>query len=83
MAELWTVQRTARQLMVTPKRIYQYIRMGRLDSVKLGPRATRVTRESVDRFLAELVARQKRELGLDIKPMGLHPHKSVPKPRPR
>ncbi|GIX43715.1 MAG: hypothetical protein KatS3mg130_0123 [Candidatus Sumerlaea sp.] len=65
MSELWTVARVAKFLDVSKKRVYQLIQQGRLDSLKLSPRTTRVTRESVERLVAEGKARQREELGLD------------------
>lgn len=68
MPELWTVARVARYLDVSKKRVYQLIAAGRVESLRLSPRATRVTRESVEAYLASLLERQRSELGLDIRP---------------
>jgi excisionase family DNA binding protein len=68
MSELWTVARVARHLDVSKKRVYQLIAAGRLESLRLSARGTRVTRESVEAYLASLLERQRRELGLDIRP---------------
>jgi hypothetical protein len=68
-SELWTVRRTAAYLGVTTKRVYWLIAKGRLVSLKLSPRVTRVTRESVDALLVEQIRRTRRELGLDIAPV--------------
>jgi len=75
MSELWTVARVARHLDVSKKRVYQLIQAGRVESLKLSPRTTRVTRESVERYLAELLKRQYEELGLDIKPAASGPRR--------
>ncbi len=66
MSELWTVHRVARFLDVSRKRVYQFIASGKLVSLKLGPRTTRITRESVEAFLNDRLQRQKEELGLDL-----------------
>lgn len=68
MSLLMTVRQVAHELCVTPKRVYQLIAAGRLDSIKLSPRATRILRASVERYLAECLTKQRRELGLDIAP---------------
>lgn len=68
MSELWSVARVAKFLDVSKKRVYQLIQQGRLESLKLSPRNTRVTRESVERFIAEAKRRQRDELGLDYLP---------------
>ena len=63
--DFMTVQSVARQLAVSKKRIYQLIRSGRLVSLKLSPRSTRVTRLSVETFVDQRLRNQRRELGLD------------------
>lgn len=63
--ELMTVARVARELAVSKKRVYQLINCGRLDSLKLSPRSTRVTRASVEAFVAQRLRQQRRDLGLD------------------
>ncbi len=68
MSELWSVARTAKFLDVSKKRVYQLIQAGRLESLKLSPRTTRVTRESVERLVEEAKRRQRDELGLDFRP---------------
>ncbi len=68
MSELWSVARVAKFLDVSKKRVYQLIQQGRLESLKLSPRNTRITRESVERFIAEAKRRQHDELGLDYLP---------------
>jgi excisionase family DNA binding protein len=68
MSELWSVARAAKFLDVSKKRIYQLIQQGRLESLKLSPRTTRVTRESVERLVEESKRRQRDELGLDFRP---------------
>jgi excisionase family DNA binding protein len=65
MSELWTIARVAKFLDVSKKRVYQLIQQGRLESLKLSPRTTRVTRVSVERLIEEGKARQREELGLD------------------
>jgi excisionase family DNA binding protein len=70
MSELWSVARAAKFLDVSKKRVYQLIHQGRLESLKLSPRTTRVTRESVERLVVEAKKRQRDELGLDYRPEG-------------
>jgi len=69
MPELMTVHRVAKLLDVSKKRIYQLICAGRVESLKLGPRTTRVTRSSVEAYLQSALEAQRRELGLDIAPV--------------
>ena len=68
--ELLRVEGTARLLGVSRKRVYQLIEQGRLESLRLGPRTTRVTRASIERFIANSIAAQQREQGQDIPPGG-------------
>ncbi|HNY27682.1 MAG TPA: helix-turn-helix domain-containing protein [Candidatus Sumerlaeota bacterium] len=68
LAELWRVYRVAKLLDVSRKRIYQMVQEGKLDAVRLGPRSMRITRDSIDRFVADGSHRNHVELGLDIKP---------------
>lgn len=69
MPELMTVHRVAKLLDVSKKRVYQLIGAGRIESLKLGPRTTRVTRASVEAYLQNALAAQRMELGLDIAPV--------------
>ena len=62
--DFMTVHSVARQLAVSKKRIYQLIRSGRLVSLKLSPRSTRITRVSVEQFVDQRLRNQRRELGL-------------------
>ena len=73
MAELWRVYRVAKVLDVSKKRIYQMVREGKLDAVRLGPRSMRITRESLDRFVATGRKTHREDLGLDYQ---------LPKPAP-
>jgi hypothetical protein len=66
MSELWTVARVARHLDVSKKRVYQLIHLGCVDSLRLSPRAIRITRVSVERYLERQLAHQRAELGLDV-----------------
>jgi len=70
MSELVTVAFVAKRLSVSRKRIYQLIQAGQLESLRTSPRAIRITRESVDRFIQNGIKREKMELGLDIPPGG-------------
>jgi excisionase family DNA binding protein len=63
-----TVHKVAKLLDVSQKRVYQLICAGRVESLKLGPRTTRITRDSVDAYRRKALEAQRRELGLDIAP---------------
>lgn len=63
--ELMTVDQVARRLAVSKKRVYQLVNCGRLDSLKLSPRSTRITRASVEAFVEQRLRQQRRDLGLD------------------
>lgn len=52
--ELWKVDRVAKALDVTRKRVYQLAQERKLEAVRLGPRQTRIVRGSVDRYLGDL-----------------------------
>lgn len=52
--ELLHVRRVAQLLDVTRKRVYALIQEGRLEAVRLGPHQTRVTRDSLDAYVAAL-----------------------------
>lgn len=69
MTDLMNVARVAKVLDVSPKRVYQLISAGRLDSLRTSPRRIRVTRNSLESFIKNEVDREKRELGLDIAPL--------------
>lgn len=49
----WTVRRVATYFDTTPKRIYQLIEQGRLETIRLGPRSLRVSRDSIQQFLEQ------------------------------
>ena len=66
MNDLTTVQNVARQLSISPKRVYQLIQDGQLDSLRITARSIRVTRSSVEKFIEERMKQEKKELGLDI-----------------
>jgi excisionase family DNA binding protein len=67
-SELWTVSRVAKFLDVSKKRVYQLIQQGRVESLKLSQRSTRVTRASVETLVTKAKERQRDELGLDFLP---------------
>lgn len=50
--DLYTVQETAELLRLNPNTVYKWIRAGKLERVKISPRAVRVTAESIARLLA-------------------------------
>ena len=62
--ELMRVQRVARILDVTKKRVYNLITEGKLEAVKLGPRQTRITKQSLEKYLARLIHRSRYERGV-------------------
>lgn len=51
--ELWQVGRVATHLDVTKKRVYALIQEGKLETMRLSPRGTRVLRRSVDAYVLE------------------------------
>ena len=53
-AELWRVDRVARHLDISPKRVYQLVQEGHLHAVRLGPRQTRIARASLTAFITQL-----------------------------
>ncbi len=53
--QLWRVRRVAKLLDVSKKRVYQMVREGKLKAISLGPRSMRVTKESVDLWMANNV----------------------------
>lgn len=54
--EYWRVERAARYLDVSRKRIYQLVAENKLEAIRLGPRTMRILRQSFERYLAELTA---------------------------
>ncbi|MCX7765725.1 MAG: helix-turn-helix domain-containing protein [Candidatus Sumerlaeia bacterium] len=63
-SELMRVDRVARILDVTKKRVYNLIAEGKLEAVKLGPRQTRITRESLESYINRLLAHSRYERGI-------------------
>ena len=61
-AEYWRVERVARFLDVSKKRVYQLVRERRLEAVRLGPRQMRIARASLEAYLRELHSRAADEL---------------------
>jgi excisionase family DNA binding protein len=53
--EYWRVERVARYLDISRKRVYQLVQEKRLTAVRLGPRMTRIPRRSIDEYLESLV----------------------------
>jgi excisionase family DNA binding protein len=51
MINLLTVRQVASILGISTKRIYALIREGRLQVVKLGPRQTRILKDSLETFI--------------------------------
>ena len=54
--EYWRVERVARYLDISKKRVYQLVQEGRLQAVRLGPRQMRIMRRSLDEYLRDLLA---------------------------
>ena len=63
-SELLRVKKVACVMDVTPKRVYNLIMEGKLEAVKLGPRQTRVTRQSLVRYIKYLIKRSRYERGI-------------------
>jgi excisionase family DNA binding protein len=61
---LLPVRVAARLLGVSPKRVYQLLEEGRLEALRLGPRQTRVTRQSLEQFVQDGLAAERRRRGL-------------------
>jgi excisionase family DNA binding protein len=56
---LLTLRQSAQYLGGTSRdRIYQLIDQGKLDSILLSPRARRVTKQSLDRYIANLMRQE-------------------------
>jgi excisionase family DNA binding protein len=61
--EYWRVQRVARYLDVSRKRVYQLVAERRLEAVRLGPRQMRIARDSLEAYLERLRAQAREEAG--------------------
>jgi excisionase family DNA binding protein len=57
----WRVERVARYLDVTKKRVYHLVQQGRLEAVRLGPRQMRILRQSVEDYVATLLEAEEDE----------------------
>jgi excisionase family DNA binding protein len=53
MARLIQIRNVAAELSCSKKQVYHMIRKGRQEAVRLDPRALRITRESLDKFLED------------------------------
>ena len=53
MEQLLRIYRVARILDCTPKNVYNLVKAGRLESVRLRPRQMRVTASSLNRYIRE------------------------------
>ncbi len=62
------VQQVARYLGVSRKRVYQMVSEGKLDSVRLSPRALRITESSINQFIKESLVSSRDERGVSIAP---------------
>jgi excisionase family DNA binding protein len=64
--QLLRVGRVAKLLDVSKKRVYNLIQEGKLDSINLGVRQTRIVRESLEAYIEFLRKRRKVELGFEL-----------------
>lgn len=53
--ECWRVERVARYLDISRKRVYQLVQEKKLDAIRLGPRMMRILHPSIERYLAGLM----------------------------
>jgi len=53
MTRLVQIRNVAAELACSSRHVYHMIREGQLEAVRLGPRALRITRESLDKFLED------------------------------
>jgi|GEM_PF-1713398 len=66
MNELFRVNRVSAILDCSKKHIYRLIKEGKLAALQFGPRQTRVTRESIERYVRERLNEYRRENAIDI-----------------
>lgn len=52
--EYWRVERVARYLDISKKRVYQLVQERRLDAIRLGPRQMRIPKISLDEYIEGL-----------------------------
>lgn len=57
----WRVERVARYLDISKKRVYQLVQEGRLEAIRLGPRQMRILRRSLEDYVATLLKRAKED----------------------
>ena len=65
--QLCRVWKVAKELDVSKKRVYQMVQEGKIEAVRLGPRSMRITRESIDTFVANGRKKNREDLGLDYR----------------
>ncbi|HBF35339.1 TPA: hypothetical protein DDW35_12330 [Candidatus Sumerlaeota bacterium] len=65
--QLCRVWRVAKELDVSKKRVYQMVQEGKVEAIRLGPRSMRITRESIDAFVANGRKSNREELGLNYR----------------
>lgn len=53
MARFVQIRNVAAELACSKRHVYHMIREGQLEAIRLGSRALRITRESLDRFLLD------------------------------
>ena len=53
MSRLMQIRTVAAELDCSREQIYLMIRRGQLEAVRLGPRGLRITRDSLDKYLAD------------------------------
>ena len=59
--EYWRVDRVAHYLDISKKRVYQLVQERRLQAIRLGPRQMRILRQSLEEYVADLLAREEDE----------------------
>lgn len=53
MARLVQIRNVAAELACSKRHVYHMIREGQLEAIRLGPRALRITRDSLEKYLME------------------------------
>ena len=68
--ELLRVAVVARLLGVSTKRVYQLLEVGRLQSLRFGPRTLRIPKSSVEKLILDRLNAERSERGHDLPPGG-------------
>ena len=56
--DYWRVDRVARYLDVSRKRVYQLVQEKKLDAIRLGPRQMRIVRDSLETYIKLLMEKE-------------------------